>query len=476
VRGAGIAAAAVALGLAAGCADGPTEAGRADPEAAGGRWATWVVEDVAALRPPPPPAAGSAQARAELEEVLRLQAAPGGPDTAAVRRWSGLPTRAWTHQAVDQLEFYWALLPDVRTASPARSARIMALLHAGMYDALVAAQDAKYAFRRDAPWAADRRVRPLDRRAASPSYPSEHAVAAGAAAEILAYAFPGEDAARFRRLAREAGESRIAAGMAFRSDVEAGLELGRAVAARVVARARLDGAEAPWTGSVPSGAAVWRPTPPRRVRSPFDPAAGGWRTWTLGSGDRFRPPPPPAPGSAAFQRDLDELRRLATTRTQRQADAARYWATDAPSARWELLALEEAERRGLAPLHAARAQALVSVAMYDAFVACWEAKFHYWLLRPVSADSTLATVFSTPPFPSYPSGHSTISSAAGEVLAYLFPDRAEHFRARAEEASLSRVWAGVHYRFDVLAGEELGRKVGETVVERARGDGAGRGR
>jgi len=109
--------------------------------------------------------------------------------------------------------------------------------------------------------------------------------------------------------------------------------------------------------------------------------------------------------------------------------------------------------------------------MYDAFIACWDTKFTYWLARPVTMDPTLKTVFSTPPFPSYPSGHSTQSSAAAEVMAELFPDRAAVYRKKGEEASLSRVWAGVHYRFDVTAGEALGVRVGEAVVARMKADG-----
>jgi membrane-associated phospholipid phosphatase len=105
-------------------------------------------------------------------------------------------------------------------------------------------------------------------------------------------------------------------------------------------------------------------------------------------------------------------------------------------------------------------------------VACWDAKYTYWLMRPITADPTLQTVFATPPFPSYPSGHSTLSSAVAEVFAELFPDAAAHYREKGEEASFSRLYAGVHYRFDVLAGEALGRRVGESVVAWARADGS----
>jgi membrane-associated phospholipid phosphatase len=123
-------------------------------------------------------------------------------------------------------------------------------------------------------------------------------------------------------------------------------------------------------------------------------------------------------------------------------------------------------------MRAARALALASVATYDAMVACWDAKYAYWLLRPVSADPAIVTVFATPPFPSYPSGHSTLSSAVAEVFAELFPAAAREYRHKGEEASFSRLWAAVHYRFDVLAGETLGRQVGEAVVAWARADGA----
>jgi membrane-associated phospholipid phosphatase len=83
-------------------------------------------------------------------------------------------------------------------------------------------------------------------------------------------------------------------------------------------------------------------------------------------------------------------------------------------------------------------------------------------------DASLTTVFSTPPFPSYPSGHSTISTAAAVVLGELFPSRAAEYLHRAEEASNSRVYGGVHYRFDVVDGDSLGARVGRLVARRMR--------
>jgi len=437
------------------------------------QWATWVLPRGDVIRPPAPPADGSAQATGETDEIVRLQSARTAVTDSLIRQYDGDPGVPWSRLAVGRLDLYWPLLPDVRVATPVRAARIMSLLHVAMYDAIVASWDAKYAYARRSPAQASARVRALVSVGDVPSYPSEHAAVAAAAAMILTYAFPSEDTASFTRQAREAAESRIVAGAAYRSDVEAGWALGRAVAQRVLDRAMVDGSAQAWTGGVPTGEGMWQPTPPRRVQVPFDVTAGSWRTWVIPSGSAYRPGTPPAVGSQQFTADLEELRQLANGgRTQGQIDAARYWATDAPSIRWELFVEDEIASHRLSTPHAARARAYLSAAMYDAFIACWDTKFTFWVARPVTMDPSLRTVFSTPPFPSYPSGHSTQSSAAAEVMAELFPDRATFYQAKGEEASLSRVWAGVHYRFDVTTGEALGRKVGDAVVERMRGDGA----
>lgn len=461
---------ALALQLTA-CAE-PSVAPVAPAEPLAATWSTWVLPDADVLRPPPPPADGSTEAAQEVEAIVSAQGARTAATDSLIRRYDGDPTSVWTHEAVDLLGFYWTILPDIRIATPARSARLMALLHIAMYDAVVATWDAKFTYKRNAPARTSNRVRALVPLGDVPSYPSEHAAVAAAAAEILiASALPG-DTARLRAMVREAGQARIASGAAWPSDVQAGDALGLAVARRVLQRAASDGSDAVWQGSVPVGPNYWKPTPARRVAVPFDALAGSWRTWIIPGGDAFRPPPHPMPGSPAFEANLAELRALAAGgRTVAQSDRARFWATEAPTARWDLFMEDELARRRWSTPRAARARAYVSVAMYDAFVACWDAKFHYWLARPVTMDPTLKTLFSTPPFPSYPSGHSTISTAAAEVMAELFPEREKYYDDLAIEASNSRVWGGVHYRFDIEAGDTLGTKVGKAVVARMRADG-----
>jgi membrane-associated phospholipid phosphatase len=455
------------VGAAVGCSDGPS-APRTAGESYAGQWRTFVLANGAEFRPAAPPADGSVQARGELDEIVRLQSQRTPATDSLVQAWNVVPTKQWHEKTLDLLGFYWPLLPDVRYATPVRSARILSLVNVAMYDAMVAAWDAKYAFNRQAPAAADSRLRALVDVKGVPSYPSEHAAAAAAAASVLSYLFPFEDTLAFHALAHDAGESRILAGVAYRSDVDAGYAIGRAVAMRIIARASVDGSDTPWGSIFPTEQYSWRPTPPKRVGVPFDPMAGIWRPWVISSGSIFRPDPPPLPGSPRFAADLGELQALSTSRTTAQADTARYWATEAPSSRWEVFMEDEIARHSLGPMHAARALALASVAMNDAMIACWDAKFHYWLERPITADTTLRTAFSTPPFPSYPSGHSTQSAAAAEVFAYLFPDMGNYYHAKAQEASRSRVLAGIHYRFDIEAGEALGARVGQAAIAWAR--------
>ncbi|HEX9165500.1 MAG TPA: phosphatase PAP2 family protein [Gemmatimonadales bacterium] len=437
-----------------------------------GSWEPWVLSSGSEIPVAEPTGIGSSAEVAEREEILALQEGLTDSLRQVIRDWDGPPALAWNDLLLDRVNFYWFLLPDVRLSTPVRAARAKALLNIAIHDAAIAVAYHRERFARRAPWRTDNAISRLAADDGLPSYPSEHAAAAGAAAVVMKYLFPDDTPGWYDGLAEEAAESRIVAGVSRRSDVDAGLALGRAVAQRVLAVARLDGSDEVWAGAVPTGPSDWRPTPPRRVQSPYDPLAGDWRTWVISGGGEFRPPAHPAFGSDAFLRDLNELRDLSTSRTPEQADIARYWATETPSTRWITFLDEEIRIRRWAGARTARAYAYLSVAMYDAFVACWDAKYTYWLLRPISADSTLVTVFSTPPFPSYPSGHSTISAAAADVMAELFPDRAAHYRALADEASVSRVYGGVHYRFDVLIGEELGRSVGASVVERMRNDGS----
>jgi hypothetical protein len=124
------------------------------------------------------------------------------------------------------------------------------------------------------------------------------------------------------------------------------------------------------------------------------------------------------------------------------------------------------------PPRAARVYALTSIASYDATVACWEAKYTYWASRPFQRDPHFKPLFPTPNHPSYPAAHGCASSAPAAVLAYFFPRDADALNAMADQAAESRIWAGIHFRSDVVAGLALGRHVARKVIEHAQRDGA----
>ena len=117
--------------------------------------------------------------------------------------------------------------------------------------------------------------------------------------------------------------------------------------------------------------------------------------------------------------------------------------------------------------------ALLNIALMDAAIACWDTKFFYFNPRPSQVDSRIKTVTGLPNFPSYTSGHSTFSGAAATVLGHLIPAKAAEFTAMAKEASLSRLYGGIHYRSDCEQGLICGQRVGGFAVDRAKIDGAG---
>ena len=409
------------------------------------------------LRPAAPP--NAAATRRELAELRALVAQRDAEALDQIVYWdAGSPNYRWIEIALKQAQSKPISFP--------RTVRPYALMNMAIYDGMVAAWDAKYAYNRKHPSAMDPQLVTALPNPASPSYPSEHAVAAGAAAALLTYIYP-DDAQRFATLAEEAGQSRVLAGLHFPSDVEAGLELGRAVAAKVIERAKADGSDTPWTGTVPTGPDKWIGD------NPHEPGAASWQPWVLSSGDQLRVAPPPAYDSAQIQAELEELRTY--TRTLPSNTKALFWQSfDGINTFW----FDWASRRifehklDANPPRAARIYALLSVAQEDAVIACWDSKYAYWMIRPSQLDPTLNVLFPPPPHPSYPAAHSCNSTAKADVLAYLFPSDAQAITAYAEEAGLSRTWAGIHYRSDIEAGTVLGHAVAELVIARARQDGA----
>jgi membrane-associated phospholipid phosphatase len=112
------------------------------------------------------------------------------------------------------------------------------------------------------------------------------------------------------------------------------------------------------------------------------------------------------------------------------------------------------------------------MALHDASVGCWDTKYRYFNPRPSQLDSSIKTVVGLPNFPSYTSGHSTFSAAAAAVLSYLFPGGTADFEAMRDEAAISRLYGGIHYRSDIEVGKDHGERIGGYTINFARQDGA----
>ena len=294
------------------------------------------------------------------------------------------------------------------------------------------------------------------------SHPSVHAAISAASVVALSYLHPADAQALESRLDQYLAQDGWPGEK--NTDPAAGEAIGRAVAAQVVARAQTDGFFAPWTGTVPTGPGKWVTASP-----PVGPMVGQARPFFLTSGSQFRPEPPPAFGSPEFLAALGEVRHISDTRTPEQDAMAKFWnlpaGTHQPPGYWNEEATTLAVRYRLDERKTAHTLALLNMVSYDAIVASHEAKYFYWLIRPSQADAGIVLPIGLPNFPSYPSNHATISAGMARVLAARFPSERARLDAQAEEAALSRVYGGIHYRFDGEAGLALGRKVAAWALQ-----------
>jgi membrane-associated phospholipid phosphatase len=434
---------------------------------------TYVID--ASFRPQltPPPTAGSAEARAEVDEILALNKSRTEDQYWRVINWD----RASALGPWIRLELHAI---SSTSLNPIRASRALSLVSAAVNDAIVVSSRVRAQVRRTSPCETLPELSVLDYWCPEYSYPSEHAVVAGAASTVLGYLFP-MDARHYQELAAEAGTSRVWGGLAYRSDVDAGLELGRQVGQLAVARARADGSDAIWRGSIPIGSGKWRPTPPMALDGfapPVEPSAGSWRPWSLTSGDQFRPAPPPKPDDPEFWAGMREVYDVSKSLTIEQQQVTQFWSdgagTATPAGHWNTIALDLIKKYMVYTEEAAVILGALNTAQADAFIACWDAKFAYWQIRPITAirqgiDGTWNPYLQTPFFPSYVSGHATVSGAAAEILAYFFPKDAGWLRDWAKTAARSRLYGGIHTTIENEEGLRLGRRVAGATLQRLGG-------
>ncbi len=246
-------------------------------------------------------------------------------------------------------------------------------------------------------------------------------------------------------------------------------------------------------------AGPWQPTPPAFNQNPLQPCWGQIRPMVLKSGSECA-----APGNPLFSTDPSsefygaalEVYETGVSLTSEQKTIADYWAdgagaTGTPPGHWIAIVGQLSRNNGLSLMASSEAFARVGIAIHDAFIECWHTKYVYNLERPVTyiraqIDSTWSSYIATPAFPSYHSGHSTQSGAAATVLTdqfgvLLFTDttHTDHglvptqvprsfgsFEEAAEEAAISRLYGGIHYRFDNNDGLASGRCIGNLIHDR----------
>jgi len=332
-----------------------------------------------------------------------------------------------------------------RGGSSPNAARTFALVSVAQYDAVIAAEAANERGHAGA---------------------SEAGAAAAASAAVLESLYPVEqsfingqlasDAAYFPTLPSE-----------HKGTFDAGAAIGRQVAAAVISYAATDGSKTPWTGTVPAGPGLWIP----ESMPPQDANWGSVRPWLMSSGDQFRPAPPPAFGSPQFLTDLGEVRFDSDNRTPEQLAIAQFWATGygpgGPAGFFGTLADSLAGTQHMNERRASRMLAVLHMAIMDASIGCYDGKYFYWYIRPYQADRAITTPVGRPNFPSYPSAHSCLSSSAAGVLSGFFPAAKDTLQAMVQQAGVARIYAGLHYRFDVVAGQTLGFSVANLALQRA---------
>jgi hypothetical protein len=394
----------------------------------------------------------------------------------------GLSIRAdvvtdWNNAALDAIR--------AGNTAPPIASRSLAILHASIYDAVngIARTHEPY----------------LVQSAVSGSA-SRQAAASAAAHEALVNLFPA------RISTFDALHAAILAGIPNGPQKTAGIVWGESVANQILAARANDG----WNASVPppggSGPGVWVPTPPLFLPYAL-PQWGFVRPFAMNSSSQFRPPGPPSLDSQQYADDYDEVKELGaavgSTRTEEQTEIALFWAdgagTETPPGHWNSIAQIIADERGNTLEQNSRLFALLNIAMADAAICAWDAKyeFHFW--RPVTAIAfaepglNWMSFIVTPPFPDYVSGHSTFSAAAATVLPLFYgtedlpftigsdflPDVYRSFPtpfAAAGEAGDSRVYGGIHFRTASEDGLQAGISIGEWTYAHYLQPKHGRGR
>jgi hypothetical protein len=372
----------------------------------------------------------------------------------------------------------------VPPTSPGNMTRVAAIVQTSVFDAVNGIE---------------RRYMHLRVQPNAPAGASQRAAAVQAAYASLVRLYPSQtttfDLRRSISLAGIASSDAVA----HSQSIARGIEWGQKVADEIWAWRLGDGFSAvfaPFTGG--SGVGQWRPTPPANA-----PGIGlNFRSqtpWVLNTASQFRPAGPPALTSANYANDFNETKLMGKStsaiRTADQTLYAAFWAASTSNYSFNQVAVRLAAERHLTLSESSRLLALVNIAMADALIGCFDAKYEYTFWRPVTAiplaatdgnaatdeDATWAPLLVTPPHPEYPSAHSCMSGAAGRVLATYYGDDTAFsldsdvmlgvirsftsFSQALDEVKNARIYAGIHFRTACDDGQTLGINVADFTLK-----------
>jgi membrane-associated phospholipid phosphatase len=372
-----------------------------------------------------------------------LLACGNGPDrisrpseeaqASATKFWNVTASTRWNRRVAG----FVALRPPGN--GQAATSRILTYLSLAQYRAVLAAEDGKI----------------------RSNHPSVSAAVGAASVAVLSKFFPLDASALEDTLDADLAEQPWPG--AKHQDVASGEAIGRAVGAEVNALSASDNYLVESAGSPLTGDGYWVSSPLAITRS-----LHGARPFFLTSASQLRPPPPPEFGSPEFLAALAEVRAISDDRTPEQLAIAQFWNTSVPpftAGALNLIADDLIEQHHRTEREAARILAYANAAAFDAQIACFDAKFEYWFIRPSQADPAITLPIGLPNHPSYPSAHSCITGAIMTVLADALPSERSELQTIIETAGTSRMYGGIHYRFDIEAGQEIGRAAAELALD-----------
>ena len=358
--------------------------------------------------------------------------------------------------------------------------RSLAIVHASIFDALNGIE---------------RRYEPIHVDDPAPRRASRRAAVVQAAYRALVNMFPGQAAALDADLATS-----LAAITDSAEAIQRGRDWGDQVALAILAWRQIiiPSPPSPYVGSTDVG--KWRPTPPLFLPG-GTPLLGTLPTFVIPSASTFRPAGPPPLSSSKYAKDFNEVKLVgdieSAVRTADQTESASFWASSRPAAVWNRAAQSASLREHLNLSKNARLFALLNMAAADSALTAWDSKYHFSNWRPITAirladtDSNPLTtadpgwtpLIVTPPYPDYYSGHQSISGASQEVLTAFFGKKMgfeafseglpgvvrswDSFSEAADEANLSRIWAGIHFRFAQTDSRMVAEQIAQYVLKHA---------